>query len=84
MTAHQISLGAINVQARNPTALARFWGSVTGADPGTGSDSIFLPAAGSDGFAMFSTKVSSTGQTTRWPTSTSLSHGDHEGQRSSV
>ena len=53
MTAHRISLGAINIEASDPAALARFWGSVTGGAPGAGDDAVYLPAAGPDGFAMF-------------------------------
>ena len=53
MTAHQISLGAINIEAQNPTALAEFWASVTGAVPSTGGASVYLPPAGPGGFAMF-------------------------------
>lgn len=53
MTSPRISLGAINVQARNPAGLANFWASVTGGTPGAGHDTVYLPAAGPDGFAMF-------------------------------
>jgi hypothetical protein len=53
MTTHRISLGAINLEADDPAALARFWGSVTGAAPGAGSEAVYLPAASPDGFAMF-------------------------------
>ena len=53
MTAHQISLGAINMQAQNPTSLAAFWASVTGAVPAPGGDSVYLPPVGSGGFGLF-------------------------------
>ena len=48
-----ISLGAINMEAHNPTQLAAFWAAVTGAQPSVGEDHVFLPAVGPDGFAMF-------------------------------
>ncbi|MDY7528939.1 MULTISPECIES: VOC family protein [unclassified Cryobacterium] len=53
MTAPQITLGAINVEAHDPTALADFWASVTGATPSPGGDSVYLPPAGANGFGMF-------------------------------
>ncbi len=53
MTPPVITLGAVNMEALQPQALAAFWGSVTGATPGTGDDSVYLPPAGPDGFAMF-------------------------------
>lgn len=53
MTAHQITLGAYNLEADDPTALATFWGAVTGAAPSPGGDSVYLPAAVPDGVAMF-------------------------------
>lgn len=51
--AHQITLGAVNVEALDPAALARFWASVTGGTAGPGEDAIYLPAVGPNGFAMF-------------------------------
>lgn len=53
MTTHQITLGAINLEAQDPTALAEFWASVTGAIPSPSGDSVYLPPAGPGGFAMF-------------------------------
>ncbi|MFE4836055.1 VOC family protein [Arthrobacter sp. NPDC056691] len=53
MTTPPITLGAINLEARNPAALAEFWASVTGAVPSPGGDSVYLPPAGPGGFAMF-------------------------------
>jgi hypothetical protein len=53
MTTPQITLGAINLEAQNPAALAGFWASVTGATPSAGGTSVYLPAAGPGGFAMF-------------------------------
>lgn len=53
MSSHPITLGAINLEAHDPAALAAFWGSVTGATPAAGGDSVYLPPAGSGGFAMF-------------------------------
>ena len=53
MTSHQISLGAINLEAQDPNTLAAFWASVTGATPSTGGASVYLPPAGPGGFAMF-------------------------------
>ena len=40
MTYHRITLGAINLEAANPNDLARFWASVTGAEPSAGGDSV--------------------------------------------
>lgn len=59
MTSHPITLGAINLEAQNPTMLAAFWGSVTGATPSAGGDSVYLPPAGPGGFAMFFQPMSS-------------------------
>lgn len=53
MTAHQITLGAFNLEAQDPTALAGFWASVTGATPSPGGESVYLPPAMPGGFAMF-------------------------------
>ena len=53
MTRHPITLGAINLEAQNPAMLAAFWGSVTGATPSSGGESVYLPPAGPGGFAMF-------------------------------
>ena len=53
MTDHQITLGAINLAAADPAALAEFWAAVTGAVPAPNGDTVYLPAAGPGGFAMF-------------------------------
>lgn len=48
-----MALGAINMEADDTAALARFWAAVTGAVPSTSGDSVYLPATGPGGFAMF-------------------------------
>jgi hypothetical protein len=48
-----ISLGAINIEADEPLELASFWAAVTGATPVVGGDSVFVPAIGAAGFAMY-------------------------------
>ena len=53
MTNHQITLGAINREAKDPIVLAGFWASVTGAEPSAGGDRVYLPRNGSGGFGMF-------------------------------
>jgi len=53
MTTHSIRLGAFNLEAQDPTALAGFWAAVTGATPSPGGESVYLPPVGPDGFAMF-------------------------------
>ncbi|MEC5152400.1 hypothetical protein [Cryobacterium sp. GrIS_2_6] len=53
MTAPHIALGAINLEAHDPTALADLWASVTGATPSPGGDSVYLPPAAANGFGMF-------------------------------
>lgn len=53
MTTHQITLGAINLEAQDPSKLADFWASVTGARPSPGGNTVYLPAVGPGGFAMF-------------------------------
>ena len=53
MTNPPITLGAINLEAEDPVGLAGFWASVTGAPAPSGSGSVYLPPAGSGGFAMF-------------------------------
>jgi len=49
----RITLGAVNLRARDPVALGAFWASVTGATPTRGEDNVYLPPAGPGGFAMF-------------------------------
>ena len=53
MATPRISLGAVNMEAKDPTGLARFWAGVTGAEPSAGSDTVYVPAPGPGGFAMF-------------------------------
>lgn len=53
MTQSHITLGAINLEARNPADLVAFWAQVTGAEPTTGGDSYYLPPNGPGGFGMF-------------------------------
>jgi hypothetical protein len=48
-----ISLGAVNIEADDPIALATFWSKVTGTKPVVGGDSAFVPAVGEGGFALF-------------------------------
>jgi hypothetical protein len=52
MTDYQITLDAINVEARDPAALAGFWAAVIDAVPASYGDYVHLPA-GAAGFAMF-------------------------------
>ncbi len=49
----RITLGAVNIEAREPAVLAAFWAAVTGAVPSPGGDSVYLRAVGADGFGMF-------------------------------
>ena len=53
MSSPAITLGAINLEAQDPTVLATFWAAVTGAVPSIGGDTVYLPPAGPLGFAMF-------------------------------
>lgn len=53
MSRHPVTLGAVNVTAQDPATLAAFWASVTGATPSAGGDTVYLPATGPGGFAMF-------------------------------
>ncbi|TFD54015.1 VOC family protein [Cryobacterium frigoriphilum] len=53
MTTHQITLGAINLEAQDPSMLAGFWADITGAMPSPGGNSVYLPPVGPGGFAMF-------------------------------
>ncbi|MET0422893.1 MAG: VOC family protein, partial [Actinoplanes sp.] len=48
-----ITLGAYNLEAADPPTLAAFWAAVTGATPSPGGETVYLPATGPDGFAMF-------------------------------
>jgi glyoxalase superfamily protein len=53
MPVPQITLGAVNIEASHPTALADFWAGVTGGAPVAAGDAVYVPAAGPGGFAMF-------------------------------
>lgn len=48
-----VTLGAINMEADDPQALAAFWAEVTGGTPAASGDHVYMPAAGDGGFAMF-------------------------------
>lgn len=48
-----VTLGAINLEAQDPSKLAEFWASVTAATPSPAGDSVYLPPAGPGGFGMF-------------------------------
>jgi hypothetical protein len=48
-----LSLGAINLEAEDPTRLAAFWASPIAATPVPTGDSVYRPAAGSSGLPMF-------------------------------
>lgn len=52
MTDPVVTLGAVNVEASDPEALATFWAAVTGGRPSTYGGQVFLDA-GPGGFAMF-------------------------------
>lgn len=47
-----VALGAVNVTAADPQALAEFWGGVTGATPHASAGWVYLPAVGPGGFAV--------------------------------
>lgn len=53
MSSSSISLGAVNLEADSPADLAQFYAGVTGGTPHVGGDTVYLPAVGADGFAMF-------------------------------
>jgi hypothetical protein len=53
MARPSITLGAVNLEAQDPLALATFWASVIGTEPPSGEGSVYLPPASPDGFAMF-------------------------------
>ncbi|PYI64849.1 glyoxalase/bleomycin resistance/dioxygenase family protein [Arthrobacter livingstonensis] len=53
MTNPQITLGAINMEAEDPTGLATFWTGVTGAEQSVNGESVYLPPNGPGGFGMF-------------------------------
>ena len=64
--------------------LAAFWGSVTGATPSSGSESLYLPPAGPGGFALFFQPRCLPSPNARSPTSTSPSPGVHANARSNA
>lgn len=47
------ALGAVNMQAQDPAALAGFWAHALGTTPSPVGASVYLPAAGPGGFAVF-------------------------------
>jgi hypothetical protein len=53
MSPSPVTLGAVNMEATDPTSLAQFWAAVLGSGPVTPGHTVFVPAAGPDGFAMF-------------------------------
>jgi hypothetical protein len=53
MTTPLVTLGAINVEARDPGALGAFWAAVTGGELSSGAETVYLSPAGPGGFAMF-------------------------------
>ena len=48
-----VTLGAVNVEAANPTVLGEFYAAVTGGALAVSEETAFLPAVGLGGFAMF-------------------------------
>ncbi|MET0449196.1 MAG: VOC family protein [Aeromicrobium sp.] len=48
-----ITLGAVNLEARDPTLLSRFWAAVIGAETPQPGKTVYLPSPGPGGFAMF-------------------------------
>ena len=50
-----ITLGAVNMEAADPAALAAFWGRLLGSGTPTevGGGAVFLPAGTPDGLSMF-------------------------------
>jgi hypothetical protein len=53
MTPSLVTLGAVNLEAADPTSLATFWAAVLGAGPVEPGEVVLVPAAGPGGFAMF-------------------------------
>jgi hypothetical protein len=53
MTDPSITLGAVNVEAADPVALARFWAGVLGSTPAVHGKYAELPPAGPGGVPMF-------------------------------
>lgn len=49
----QITLGAVNSEAADPEALARFWAAVTGTSQESSGGSVYLPPTQPGGLAMF-------------------------------
>lgn len=48
-----ITLGAVNLEATDPVALADFWAHVTGGSAEAYGDFVYLSAGSPDGFSMF-------------------------------
>lgn len=48
-----ITLGSINLEVADPATLASFWAAVTGGTPSGNGETVYLPPARPDGFAMF-------------------------------
>lgn len=53
MAVPQITLGAVNCEAADPAALAKFWAAVISASPQPAGGSIYLLPAQPGGLAMF-------------------------------
>jgi hypothetical protein len=53
MTRSPITLGSVNLEAADPTALSAFWAQVTGGVPVANEGSVYLPPAGPTGFGLF-------------------------------
>lgn len=53
MSIPPVTLGAVNVEAADPHALAAFWSEALGGVPQPSGEVVYLPPAGPDGFAMF-------------------------------
>lgn len=50
---HAAALGAVNMEARDPYALAEFWALLTGGTPTASGRTVFLAPPSAGGFAMF-------------------------------
>ena len=53
MTQPTVTLGAINIEARDPAGLAQFWAALTGSTAQSGGDSFYLAPVGPGAFGMF-------------------------------
>lgn len=67
-TNHQITIGAINLEAADPTSLAKFWAAVTGAESLAGGDNIYLPPNGPGESGCSSSLRLRPAPSTKWPT----------------